>query len=39
MSVKQKHYGFWHLLLDFCLVWLTGGVWLVWLVVRYLRSS
>lgn len=39
MAIKQKHYGFGHLLLDFFLVWLTGGLWLIWLLIRFLRSA
>ncbi len=39
MAIKQKHYGFCHLALDFILVWLTGGLWLIWLLIRYLRSA
>jgi hypothetical protein len=34
----KKKYGFWHLLLDFILVLATGGLWLLWLIIRYLRN-
>lgn len=27
------------LLLDFMLVFMTGGVWLIWILIRYLRRS
>lgn len=27
------------LILDFVLVLLTGGLWLIWIVIRYLRNS
>lgn len=27
------------LILDFILVFATGGLWLVWIVIRYLRRS
>jgi len=27
------------ILLDFILVLLTGGLWLVWILIRYLRSN
>lgn len=27
------------LILDFILVFATGGLWLVWLLIRYLRNS
>lgn len=38
MATKDKTYGFWHLLLDFILVCLTGGLWLLWILIRFLRS-
>lgn len=27
------------LILDFILVFITGGLWLIWLLIRYLRNS
>jgi len=39
MSHKPKKYGFFHLLLDFILVCLTGGLWLIWIIIRFLRSN
>jgi hypothetical protein len=39
MAVKQKQYGFWHLVMDCVLTWLTGGLWLIWLLIRFLRSA
>lgn len=38
MAVKRKKYGFFHLLVDFALTLLTGGLWLIWIVIRALRS-
>lgn len=35
----KKKRGFWGLLLDFILVIMTGGLWLVWIVIRYLRAN
>jgi len=35
----RKRYGFGHLLLDFILVILTGGLWLLWILIRFLRSN
>jgi hypothetical protein len=35
---KKKHYGFFHILFDFILTILTGGLWLIWLLIRYLRN-
>lgn len=33
---KRSTFG---LILDFILVFATGGLWLVWLLIRYLRQS
>lgn len=39
-TVKHgKNYGFWHLLLDFVLVLATGGLWLIWILIRFLRNA
>ena len=38
MSVSKKHYTFGHLLLDFVLTIVTGGLWLIWILIRFLRS-
>lgn len=35
---KKKH-SFWRILLDFILVFCTGGLWLIWLLIRYLRNN
>jgi hypothetical protein len=34
--VAPRRYGFLHLLFDFTLVILTGGLWLIWILLRYL---
>ena len=31
--------GFFGLVLDFILVFATGGLWLVWILIRYLRKE
>lgn len=33
---KRSTFG---LILDFILVLATGGLWLIWLLIRYLRNS
>lgn len=33
---KRSIFG---LILDFILVFATGGLWLVWILIRYLRNS
>lgn len=35
----KKKRGFRGLLLDFILVIMTGGLWLVWIIIRYLRAN
>lgn len=35
----MKKRGFFGLLLDFILTILTGGLWLIWLIIKYLRNS
>ena len=35
----KKKRGFWGLLLDFILVIMTGGLWLGWIVIRYMRAN
>ena len=39
MSVKKKHYGTGHLIWDFVLTLLTGGLWLIWILIRFLRGN
>jgi hypothetical protein len=34
-----KKRGFFGLLFDFILVLLTGGLWLIWILIRYLRNN
>jgi hypothetical protein len=36
---KRKKYGFLHLLFDFIMVLLTGGLWLIWILIRFMRSN
>jgi len=33
-----KPHNFWGILFDFCMVILTGGFWLIWILIRYLRT-
>jgi hypothetical protein len=37
--MSRKRYGLCHLILDFVLVFLTGGLWLIWILIRFLRSN
>jgi len=36
---RQKQYGFGSLLLDFILTILTGGLWLIWVVIRTANNT
>ena len=36
MMKKRSTFG---LILDFILVIMTGGLWLLWIIIRYLRRS
>jgi hypothetical protein len=35
----HKRYGFGHALFDFFMVIITGGLWLLWIIIRFLRSN
>lgn len=36
---RRKRYGLGRLLLDFVLVILTGGLWFIWIAIRFLRAN
>lgn len=38
ISMKKKR-GTFGLFVDFILTILTGGLWLIWILIRYLRNS
>lgn len=38
MRRTRKRYGIGRFLLDLLLIFLTGGLWLFWIVLRYLRT-
>jgi len=37
--MAKKKRGMLGLILDFILVIATGGLWLIWILIRYLRNS
>ena len=39
MDRRRKQYTTAHLLWDMFLILITGGLWLIWIIVRYLRSN
>ena len=39
MNKTEKKRGFFGLLLDFILVIGTGGLWLIWILIVYLRKN
>lgn len=36
---KAKSYSFGSMVLDVILTFLTGGLWLIWILIRFLRSN
>ncbi len=36
---RRKQYGFWHLLFDVLLTIVTGGLWLIVVLIRYLGRN
>lgn len=39
MSRCKNSYGFFHLLFDFTMTLLTGGLWLIWVIIRFLGRN
>lgn len=39
LQQNQRQYGFWAFMLDLVLVFLTGGIWFIWMLFRFLRSK
>lgn len=35
----RKRYGFWNFVLDFFLICITGGLWGVWLILKFIRRN
>ena len=35
----MKKYGLGRLIFDFIMTMLTGGLWLIWILIRFLRSN
>ena len=35
----KKHYGLGSLIFDFIMTIVTGGLWLIWIVIRFLRAN
>ena len=35
----KKHYGLGSLIFDFIMTIVTGGLWLIWIIIRFLRAS
>lgn len=35
----MKHYGVMNFLFDLLMIGLTGGLWLVWIVLRFFRKN
>lgn len=39
MSRRKTRYGMLHLIFDFVMTLLTGGLWLIWILIKFLRSN
>lgn len=39
MSYRRTRYSFGSLVVDFLLTLLTGGLWLIWILIRFLRNN
>lgn len=39
MSAQKKPYGFGMLVFDFLMTIITGGLWLIWVLIRFLNSN
>ena len=39
MGRKKKHYGFGNLLVDLFLTLITGGLWLIVILIKFMRSN
>jgi len=37
-EIAMKKYTFGHMVFDFIMTMATGGMWLIWVLVRYLRT-
>ena len=35
----KKKYSLGHLIFDFIMVMITGGLWLIWILIRFLRAN
>ncbi len=36
---RRRRYGFLHLLFDVTLTFLTGGLWFIWIIIRFLGRN
>lgn len=39
MATRRKHYSGFHLFIDLILTLITGGLWLIWIFIRFLRAN
>lgn len=38
VNTQHTHYGLGHFLLDLFLIVITGGLWLIWMIFKFIRS-
>jgi hypothetical protein len=34
-----RKYGFWNLILDLAMIGITGGLWIIWIIIREIRRG
>lgn len=39
MNKQKKSSGWLGILFDFIMVFVTGGIWLIWILIRFLRNN
>jgi hypothetical protein len=37
-TCRHRKYGFWKFMLDILMVFVTGGLWIIWIFVREMRG-
>lgn len=35
----KRKYGFWALMGDMFMIFITGGFWLIWMIIRHYRNN
>lgn len=38
VNYNRRRYGFWNAAVDMFMLLITGGLWIIWIIARYLRT-